>query len=133
MKDTFNDAEDGVSEILGEMLMLAITVMIVVVLIASVSSMMSRPATQIVSMTVQPYNSTAIVVQHTGGDAIVFADLAVAVDGNSKPFQPADTNSNSLWDAGEYLYVPGVAAANGSVLVYNPRTHAVLGNFMQGV
>lgn len=127
---TLKRQDDAVSEIIGEILMLAITVMIFAILIATVSAMISRPPTEIVRMDVQALSDTTLTIRHMGGDTVPYTQLAVVVDGNVISATASDTNANSRWDLGENLLVSGVNTSHSlRVLVYDSMTNNVLGDF----
>jgi hypothetical protein len=123
---------DAVSEIIGEFMMLVITVMLFVILIATVSSMLSRPPTQIVDMEVVA-SGTAIDITHKGGESIPYQDIGVVVNTVDQAVALADINANGLWDVGESLRVTGPGASTSfDVLIYDKLNKALLGNFRLG-
>ncbi len=124
-------SEEAVSEIVGELMMLVITVMIFVILVATVNSMITKQRTEIVHMSALAMNDTTMGIQHMGGDTIAYSQLAVVINGNLISAIPADKPpANGLWDLGETLYVYGVDTRHSlSVTVYDSNTKVVLGDF----
>lgn len=123
--------DDAVSEIIGEIMMLAITVMIFAILIAAVSTVVSKPRTEIVHMEALALNDTTLTIRHSGGDIIAYGQIAVVIDGVVKPAMASDTNANGRWDLGENLIVYGVDTTKSlSVLVYDSVTNNMLGDFI---
>ncbi|WP_424357676.1 type IV pilin N-terminal domain-containing protein [Methanocella sp. MCL-LM] len=127
---TREKADDAVSEVIGELMMLVITVMIFVILIAAVSTIISKPRTEIVHMDALAQNDTVLAIRHAGGDTVAYGQLAVVINGHLIPARADDPNGNDRWDLGENLVVSGVDTTHSlSVLVYDSITNNVLGDF----
>jgi FlaG/FlaF family flagellin (archaellin) len=124
--------DEAVSEIIGEMMVLFITVAIFGLLIAVVNGMINRPHTDIVSIGAAN-NTTTVMLTHLGGDNVNYDFISVIVNGNVAPYSVAagDVNANGLWDLGEALSVANPLPGQGlDVIVYDSRSHSVLGNFV---
>jgi len=123
------DKDDAVSEIIGELMVLFITVAIFGLLIAAVNGMLSRPHTDVVSIGAAN-NTTTITLTHMGGDSVDYLAISVIVNANSVPYAKTDLNGNGLWDLGEVLAVPNPPPGQGlDVIVYDSGSHSVLGDF----
>ncbi|OPY25987.1 MAG: hypothetical protein A4E28_02795 [Methanocella sp. PtaU1.Bin125] len=122
--------DDGVSAIIGEIMMLAITVMVFGLLVVAVNGMMSRPETIIVEISAAN-NSSTVSLTHTGGDSVSFGDVGVIVNGHAAPYSvpDSDANANGRWEIGETLYVANPTDPRLNVMVYNSASHTVLGDF----
>ena len=129
-QERLKEREDGVSEIIGELLMLAITVMVFGLLVVAVNAMMSRPQTIIVEISAAN-NSSTVYLMHAGGDSVSFSDVSVIVNGNVAPYSASacDGNGNGLWEIGETLYVANPADPHLDVMVYDSSAKTVLGSF----
>lgn len=126
-------SEEAVSEIVGELMLVAVTVMIFAMLVVSVSSMVNRPQTNLVTLDVQVLNSTAITLLHHGGDSLPFDAIGVSVNGKAMSFLPADANGNSQWDVGDSIDVPGLnTGLRLDIVIYNRVTNQALGSFIIG-
>jgi FlaG/FlaF family flagellin (archaellin) len=121
--------EEAVSEIIGELMVLFITVAIFGLLITVVNGMVNRPHTDIVTIAAAN-NTSAVSLTHMGGDSVGYQYISVIVNTNSVPYARSDTNGNGLWDLGEVLYaVNPPASQNLSVMVYDSASYATLGDF----
>jgi archaeal type IV pilus assembly protein PilA len=125
-----DETDEGISAIIGEIMMLAITVMVFGLLVVAVNAMMSRPDTIIVEISAAN-NSTTVYLTHTGGDSVSFSDVSVIVNGNEAPYSvPAsDVNGNGRWEIGETLYVANPADPRLNVMVYDSASNTVIGDF----
>ncbi|HMK46866.1 MAG TPA: type IV pilin [Methanocella sp.] len=124
--------EEALSDLIGELMMLAITVIVFVILITAVSSMTVRPHVGITHMNALAINDTTFAVQNTGGDSVTYSHLAVVVNGQLIPPATADIDGNGQWDTGESLYISTNTRQNLSIIVYDRTQNAVLGNFNLG-
>lgn len=123
------DKDDAVSEIIGELMVLFITVAIFGLLIAAVNGMLSRPHTDIVTIGAAN-NTTTIMLTHMGGDSVDYRYISVIVNGNNVSYTKGDTNGNGQWDLGEILYAANPPAnQNLNVMVYDSASSATLGEF----
>ncbi len=129
MRERLTDNDGGVSEIIGELMVLFITVAVFGLLIAVVNGMIGRPHTDLV--TIDAANNTSTVrLTHMGGDNVDFGHISVIVNGFSVAYTRGDGNGNGLWDPGEALYVANPPAGQDlSVMVYDSASHATLGDF----
>ena len=129
-QERLKEREDGVSAIIGEIMMLAITVMVFGLLVVAVNAMMSRPETIIVEISAAN-NSSTVYLTHAGGDSVSFSDVSVIVNGNEAPYiaSTSDGNGNGLWEIGETLYVANPADPRLNVMVYDSASKTVLGSF----
>jgi FlaG/FlaF family flagellin (archaellin) len=122
--------DNAVSEIIGELMVLFITVAIFGLLIAVVNGMINRPHTDIVSIGAAN-NSSTVLLTHMGGDSIDFEYIGVIVNGNQITYARADDNGNGRWDLGEALAVANPPPGQGlNVMVYDFASHSVLGDFI---
>ena len=122
---------EAVSEIIGELLVLFITVAIFGLLITAVNGLTSHQQTAIVTIAAAN-NSSTITLTHMGGDTIDYQRIGVVVNGNTVPYTRTDANGNSRWDLGEVLYAANPAGQGLDVIVYDSGTHAALGDFILG-
>jgi archaeal type IV pilus assembly protein PilA len=123
------DNNEAVSEIIGELLVLFITVAIFGLLIVVVNGMINRPPTDIVSIGAAN-NTTTVMLTHMGGDNIDYRYISVIVNSNAVPYARSDDNGNELWDIGEILFVTNPPASQSlSILVYDSASSAILGDF----
>jgi archaeal type IV pilus assembly protein PilA len=123
------DKDDAVSEIIGELMVLFITVAIFGLVVVAVNGMLSRSHTDIVSIGAAN-NSTTITLTHMGGDSIDYQYISAIVNGNNVSYTKGDSNGNGLWDLGEALAVPNPPPGQGlDVIVYDSGSHSVLGDF----
>ncbi|HUL62430.1 MAG TPA: type IV pilin N-terminal domain-containing protein [Methanocella sp.] len=124
--------EDAVSELIGEMMVLFITVAVFALLIATANGLMGRPRTDIVAIGATN-NSSTVLLTHMGGDSLAFGDIGVIVNGHATPYTRADGNDNGLWDLGEALAVASPPPGQElDLIVYDAAAHAVLGEFSSG-
>lgn len=138
MLQNFLGSEEGVSEIIGEMLLLAITVVIIGAVSLVIYSQISMTAsTPIVTMDASTTNGSSITLQHGGGDTVSFSQLAFVV-GSTRPttLSPSvlvgDNNHNSVWDPGETIAIaipPGV----DNLAVYDNKSNSVMDEFTIGM
>lgn len=125
--------DNGVSEIVGEMMLTAITVMIFALLIVAVNAMITRPQTEIVHFNALAVNDTTFMVQHTGGDSVSYSDIRVMINGNTPAATATDTNANGIWDTGESIYIFNInTRQNLDIIVYDNALQQTLGNFYTG-
>ncbi|MCD1296061.1 hypothetical protein CUJ83_13740 [Methanocella sp. CWC-04] len=127
-------SESAVSELVGELLILLITVAIFTILIAATYSFFSRPQSHIVSTSVE-INDTSVIVMHSGGDSVPLGDIDVMINGAaynlSRPGSFVSHNDgNVLWDIGEAMVFPFDTGQNLSVFVYDRASRSSLGHFM---
>jgi archaeal type IV pilus assembly protein PilA len=123
------DNEKAVSEIVGELLVLFITVAIFGLLITVVNGMINRPHTDIVSIGAAN-NTTTVTLTHMGGDNVDYRYISVIVNGHAAAYARSDDNGNGLWDLGETLLAANPPAGQGlDVLVYDSASSATLGDF----
>jgi FlaG/FlaF family flagellin (archaellin) len=121
--------DNAVSEIIGELMVLFITVAIFGLLIVVVNGMINRPHTDIVSIGAAN-NSSTVLLTHMGGDSIDFGHIGVIVNGNQITYARADGNGNGRWDLGEALAVANPPTGQGlDVMVYDFASQSVLGDF----
>jgi archaeal type IV pilus assembly protein PilA len=121
--------DEAVSAIIGELLVLFITVAIFGLLVAAVGGLISRTHPDIVTVGAAN-NTTTIVLTHMGGDDVDYRYISVIVNGNVVSYARADGNGNGQWDLGETLSVANPPPGQGlDVMVYDSGSHAVLGDF----
>lgn len=124
--------EEAVSELIGELMVLFITVAVFTLLIAAAGGLMGRQRTDIVAIGATN-NSSTVLLTHMGGDSVAFGDIGVIVNGQAAPYVRADDNDNGLWDLGETLAVASPLPGQGlDLIVYDAAAHAVLGEFITG-
>jgi archaeal type IV pilus assembly protein PilA len=122
--------DNAVSEIVGELLVLFITVAVFGLLITVVNGMINHPRTDIVTIAVAK-NTSTISLTHMGGDSVDYQFISVIVNTNSVLYARPDANGNGLWDLGEVLYADNPPASQyPSVMVYDSASHAALGDFI---
>jgi hypothetical protein len=129
----FDEPEEAASEIVGELMLMAVTVLIFALLVLAVGSMMNRSETAIVTVDVQVLNGTAITLLHQGGDSLEYADLGVSINGSSLPYGQADANANGFWDVGEQMIVTGLNTSERlDIVVYDRARSQALGSYIIG-
>ncbi len=104
---------EGVSEIIGTVLLLAIAVIIFSSLIVYVLSMDSSPSAPSVHMVGSMDDNTMATVENRGGDSIPLEELRVVIkkgDNQSHTLEGSalsavfhDSNDNGRWDVGDYI------------------------------
>jgi FlaG/FlaF family flagellin (archaellin) len=120
---------EAVSEIVGELLVLFITVAVFGLLVTAVHGLISHPQTSIVTISAAN-NSSTVLLTHMGGDSIDYSRISVIVNANNVPYTRSDVNGNGLWELGEVLYAGNPPAGQGlDVLVYDSAAHVTLGDF----
>lgn len=123
--------EDGVSEVVGELMLLFITVTIFAILTLTVYALMSRPPGQPILDVSASLDGNSLTIQHLGGDSVPYGDLSLIIDGREYGAGGGDANGNGAWDAGEAISVslpPGTA----SVAIYDKATGSLLEKFTIG-
>jgi FlaG/FlaF family flagellin (archaellin) len=131
-------SEYGVSEIIGEMLMLGITVAIIGIVAVVLYSQLTVSAREpIVAMDASTADGTTIVLRHDGGDPVSFDRLAFVVGGMrlttaSPSVQVGDTNHNGVWEPGEAI-VLAMPAETASQAVYDSDTSSLMDKFTIGM
>ena len=135
----FTRKNDGVSEIVGEMLMLTLVLILLAVFSSSLSNYLPPPRDPSVTIRMSCDGSGTATLYHKGGDAIKTSDLTVIVENNGslKKFSPGNgviviqyqtgkPNPN-LFDLGDWIIVTGVkegdkiSLATSHAVIYNGR------------
>ncbi len=143
--------KEGVSEIIGTVLLLAIAVIIFSSLIVYVLSMDTSPSAPSVHMVGSMDENSFATVENRGGDSIPLEDLKVMIkkgDNQTHIFQGSalaaifhDTNDNGRWDVGDYVTVNctslfgEIARWQISIAVVDQPSNAVImsGVLQQGI
>lgn len=135
----FHASESGASEVVGEMLMLGITVTLFAILSVSVYSLLShQDSAPIASITASMPDAGHVALHHSGGESIRYGDLSFIANGqsynaSSPSVSTGDSNNNGAWDIGETLTVklpPGTG--NVSISVYDKAKGSLLYSFQEG-
>ena len=134
MSRTFDPSEGAVSEILGEMLLMAVTVLVFMMLVLGVGAFMSaRQPTSILTIQASAAGPTSVQLQHQGGDSLPQAAIGISVNGAAAAFALADTNGNGQWDVGESIIINGLDTSQRlDIVVFNKATNQALGEFTIG-
>ena len=127
--------EEGVSEIVGEMLLLVIVLILLAVFSSSLSNYLPPARDPSVTIRMSYDGSGTATLYHKGGDAIRTSDLTVIVEDNGafNKFSPGNNNASvtvfqyqtgiqnpDLFDLGDWINVSGVHEGDTISLV-NPR------------
>ncbi|MFO8132449.1 MAG: PKD domain-containing protein, partial [Thermoplasmatota archaeon] len=101
--------KEGVSEIIGTVLLLAIAVIIFSSLIVYVFSMDTSPSAPSVHMVGSMESTTTAIIENRGGDSIPMEDLKLVIwKGDhtiNAPYTFEDQNNNGIWDVGDYIRI----------------------------
>ncbi len=135
-RESFSGSESGASEIVGELMMIAITVAFFSLLSLAVFALMSNsPQTIRMNLQVVMPDSHTVVAKDFGGDSMLFSRVSMIVDGtefvNGSPsMKVADANDNGEWDTGESITVsiPG-AGKDHTIMVYEKQSGTLIGKF----
>ena len=129
----------AVSEIVGEMLMLAMVLVLLAVFSSSLSNYLPPPRDPSVTIRMSYDGSDTATLYHKGGDAIKTSDLTVIVEDNGslKKFSPGNgvtvfqyqtgIQNPGLFDLGDRITVTGVqegdklSIATSHAVIYNGR------------
>ncbi len=136
MSQKFIDSENGVSEIVGEMLLLSMTVAIIaIVSVVLYSQMTVAPGAPIVTIDATTVDGSTITLQHGGGDTISFSDLSFAAGGvrfTTTSARVNDDNANGLWDPGETIVI-GMPPGSTTLEIYDSRVNKLMNKFTIGL
>ena len=126
----FRENDGAVSEMIGEILVLAITVMVFGLLVIEVNAIMVRPHTDIVNVDAA-INGSAVTLTHIGGDPVRYSDITVIINSTAVPYYIADSGDGQYWETGDSLVVTALPPAGQSValMVYDGASKATLGEF----
>lgn len=100
--------EDAVSGVIGEMLMLSITVMIVSVLITSIHVLSSDDRTPFVDIKIEyDQASSNITLRHEGGDSVSKNYLRVTIDNGTGKNSTMELHEleNGIWKFGDSVTI----------------------------
>lgn len=126
-------SEEGVSEVVGELMLLFITVTLFAILTLTVYALMSRPPGQPILDVSASVNNENLIIQHMGGDSVPYGDLSLIIDGREYGASGSDANGNGAWDAGEAITVSLPAQAGRmNVAIYDKATGSLLETFTVG-
>ncbi len=144
--------KEGVSEIIGTVLLLAIAVIIFSSLIVYVLSMDTSPSAPSVHMVGSMDESSIATIENRGGNSVPIEDLKVMIrkgdnqshiySGEALSAMFHDTNDNGRWDVGDYITVNcskifsgDVARWQISVAVIDQPSNAIImsGVLQQGI
>jgi archaeal type IV pilus assembly protein PilA len=131
-----SEQEDGVSEIVGEMLLLAIVLVLLAVFSSSLSNYLPPPRDPSVTIRMSPLQGDNVTLYHKGGDAIKTSDLTVIVEEGGvlqrlKPGNGMNVSGYSgepnpnLFDLGDWIDVSGVdkddtvSLTNSRAIIYS--------------
>ncbi len=129
------ELDEGVSEVVGELLLLAIVVVVMAVLSSNISTLIpsveDAPYARFIG-----FNEGNITILHEGGESLQLTDLRIVVEGNETTqcvfdgsMLVCDGNAagelsddgNGCWDFGETLTIYGDAVGNVSKVVIAHR------------
>ncbi len=135
-RESFNGSESGASEIVGELMMITITVVFFSILSLAVFALMSN-SSQTIRMNVQVVmpDSHTVVAKDSGGDSMRFSSVSIIIDGveftdGSSSMKIADTNDNGRWDTGESITVSiPTAGKDHTIMVYEKQSGTLIGKF----
>ncbi len=129
------ESEDGVSEIVGEMLMLSITVSLVAIVSVVVwSQMTASSSAPIVNIAATTEDGSTITLQHAGGDYVSYGDLLFNIDGSKFTTASAiviDQNSNGLWEPGDTITINMGGAT--TLAIYDNKANKLMDKFTIGM
>jgi len=137
MFKNFVESEDGVSEIVGEMMLLSITVSLVaIVSVVLWSQMNTSVSAPLINMAATTVDGSTITLQHSGGDTMSYSDLFFNTGGT--PFTTAspsvgvdDLNSNGLWEPGETITINMGGAT--TLAIYDNKANTLMDKFTIGM
>jgi len=134
-----NISESGASEIVGEMMMLAITVTLFVLLsVAAYSLISGQSPAPIASLALTVENgSNALVFHHDGGDRIAYGNLMFIINGvqcTSSEVTPYDSDdlldTDGYWDVGDTIKINlAQVQPSNTALVYDKPSNTMLDSF----
>lgn len=135
-RESFIGSESGASEIIGELMMITITVAFFSILSLAVFALMSN-SSQTIRMNVQadmPDGHT-VVVKDSGGDSLRYSSVSIIVDGEeftsgSSSMKIDDVNGNGQWDTGESITVTiPTTVTDHTIMVYEKQSGTLIGKF----
>jgi FlaG/FlaF family flagellin (archaellin) len=134
--------KDGVSEIVGEMLLLAIVLVLLAVFSSSLGNYLPPPRDPSVTIRMSYDGSGTATLYHKGGDAIKTSGISVIIEKNSETERFTGPGPNvtfirydgminpPLFDLGDSIEVTGIGSgetislATSHALIYSGRVHA---------
>jgi hypothetical protein len=113
------DAESGVSEVVGAILLISVVVIAVSVIAVVLFSQQTPQKIPNVNLMVGIDNNVppTLYLYHNGGDALTLGEFDVYVDGVIKPY--SISGGGNEWSLGKNLVVPVSTVPKNVVLVYN--------------
>lgn len=122
-------SENAVSDIVGEMMILLITVLIFALLVMAVNSIMARDSNPIIKTIVEVTGPDSISIQHSGGDHVSKKGIIVIV--NTTAYYVPD--NSTVWHVGEKinLTVSGTEQPL-TVMVYDYISGTMISNSIIG-
>jgi FlaG/FlaF family flagellin (archaellin) len=138
MSQKFLESENGVSEIVGEMLLLSITVAIIAIVSVTLYSQMTvAPRAPMVTMDATTMDGSTITLQHGGGDTVSFSELSFIVGATrytttSTSVVTNDLNHNGVWEPGETITIPMPSGVT-TLDVYDSRVNYLMDKFTIGM
>lgn len=135
-RESFSGSESGASELIGELMMIAITVTFFSILSLAVFALMSSSSHTIrMDVQVTMPDSHTVVAKNSGGDSILFSSTSMIIDGvefvdGSPSMKITDANDDGRWDTGESITVSiPDTGKDHTVLVYEKQSGTLLGKF----
>ncbi len=123
--------EDAVSEVVGELMLLFITVTLFAILTVTAYALLSRPPAQPILDISASLDGNSLTIQHLGGDSVPYGDLSIIAGGREYGISGGDANGNGAWDAGESITV-AIPPGTASVAIYDKATGSLLEKFTIG-
>lgn len=138
MSREFIRSEEGVTEVVGEMLLLAITVTVVAILsVVAFGIISGSQSAPIIDMTAS-LNGNSLVIQHSGGDRVSYGDLSFIINGveynsTSPSIHPGDVNHDGTWSTGKSISIDlPQGQGNTTLAIYDNKVSKLLGSFTIG-
>ena len=137
-KISFIDSDEGVTEVVGEMVLVGIMVTLFLLLTVLVYSLVTNhQGPPILDISVTMAGPNTVVISHNGGDAVSYGNLDFLVNHvdyytTSPSVSKADKNGDGNWNVGDSVTIT-LPAAPGTVnlLVYDKKSGSVIGSFTE--
>ncbi len=133
---TLIESDEGVTEVVGEMVLVGIMVTLFLLLTLLVYSLITNhQSPPILDISVTLAGPKTLVVGHNGGDAVKYGDLDFMVNHvdyytTSASVGKTDKNGDGNWDVGETVTITLPSApASVDLLVYDKSSGSIIGSF----